>query len=308
MTAVHSTLPLKRCSRCKQHFPPKYPFFNHTKNKKSGLEYHCRGCRYGWTDDEFQNDVLRHALLERGYKQCRDCGEVKPFSQYMKSRSCVGGCRPECKDCANKFARDYWVRDDVRLRTFEYNRREEVKARRRTYEADPEYKARKSDYDKRPDRRAKSRERQRREDTKARKREYLQLPETQVKLIAFRTQRRLRENTAIDTLTAQEWRRALDYFGGCCAVCGSPRKGLRTIAADHWKPLSKGGATTADNIIPLCHSLKGDYGGCNNIKKDRMPEAWLRQSYGIDKAEQILKRISAYFEWIKEQENNSGAS
>jgi hypothetical protein len=155
MTETYFSVPLKRCSRCKRWLPAKYPFFNHTKRKKSGLEYHCRGCRYGWTDDEFQVDVLRPALLE--------------------------------------------------------------------------------------------------------------------------------------------------YFGNCCAVCGTPRRGQRVIAGDHWIPLSRGGPTTAENIIPLCHSLKGDIDGCNNTKRDRMPEIWLVERYGREKTREILKRIEAYFQWVKSQ-------
>jgi hypothetical protein len=42
---------------------------------------------------------------------------------------------------------------------------------------------------------------------------------------------------------------------------------------------------------------------CNNIKRDRMPEDWLIERYGREKAREILKRIEAYFEWVKSQKS-----
>jgi hypothetical protein len=302
MTAFDSTSLLKRCSRCKRNFPSKYPFFNRTKNKKSGLEYHCRGCRYKWSDDEFQLNVLRHVLLERSYKQCRDCESVKPFDQYMKSRSCVGGRRPECSECAKKFAKEYHYREDIQQKTYKYNRSEEVKQRRRKYESEPDYKARKSEYDTKPERRAIKNEYQRREDVKARKREYYKQPEVKKQTAIHKLRRRSRELSVEHTLTAQEWKRALEYFDNCCAVCGCSKSKTRTIAIDHWMPLSKGGATTALNIVPLCHSLKGDQNGCNNLKNARLPEKWLLERYGAEIGQVILFRINQYFNWVKDQE------
>jgi len=111
--------------------------------------------------------------------------------------------------------------------------------------------------------------------------------------------REARKRALPATLTAQEWQYAIDYFHGCCAVCGRPLKDLfatHTAAMDHWLPLSKGGGTTAGNILPLCHGKDG----CNNRKNDALPEAWLVRQFGKHKAKKILARINAYFLSIEE--------
>jgi len=110
--------------------------------------------------------------------------------------------------------------------------------------------------------------------------------------------RRARKANLPNTLTTAEWQYAIDYFHGYCAVCDRPLKDLfvtHTASADHWIPLTKGGGTTADNIVPLCHGEDG----CNNSKHNAMPEVWLALKFGKRKARVILKRINAYFELVK---------
>jgi len=97
------------------------------------------------------------------------------------------------------------------------------------------------------------------------------------------------------TMTPADWRFALEYFGGCCAVCGRPPGLWHTISPDHWIPLSKQGPTTPDNIVPLCHGRKGGAGCCNNSKRDVLPESWLTAKFGAAKAKTVLARISTYF-------------
>ncbi len=114
-----------------------------------------------------------------------------------------------------------------------------------------------------------------------------------------KAQRRLAQKRNLPaTLTVNEWQFALDYFGHTCAVCGRPADFWTILAADHWTPVSKGGGTTARNIVPLCHARKGIPPGepcCNNSKGNKDPEVWLIERYGKRKAAAILNRINAYF-------------
>lgn len=106
--------------------------------------------------------------------------------------------------------------------------------------------------------------------------------------------RRARKNNLADTLTTEQWLNAVDYFHGCCAVCGRQGRDLlntHRLAADHWIPLSKDGATTAENIVPLCHGVDG----CNNSKRDKMPLEWLTLRFGRRKAKTILAKVETYF-------------
>jgi hypothetical protein len=105
-----------------------------------------------------------------------------------------------------------------------------------------------------------------------------------------RNRRAARKRGLDNTLTAADWQAALDYFGGCCAACGRPQGLWHTLAADHWIPISKGGPTTPDNIVPLCHGV----GGCNNSKNDRDATEWLVERFGPRKGRAILRRIEAY--------------
>ena len=114
---------------------------------------------------------------------------------------------------------------------------------------------------------------------------------------------RARIRSLPDTLTLEQWGRALDYFNGCCAICGRQLTdlfGTHRTAADHWIPISKPNCpgTVAENIIPLCHGVNG----CNNHKHATMPDVWLTRMFGVKKAKGILKRVDIYFAWVREQD------
>lgn len=91
------------------------------------------------------------------------------------------------------------------------------------------------------------------------------------------------------TLTVEDNRRANEYFGGVCPCCGNQTQSLfAPMHLDHWVPLSKGGGTTPDNMVPLCSR-------CNLSKSNIMPHEWLVRTFGKRQATIILDRIEAYF-------------
>lgn len=112
--------------------------------------------------------------------------------------------------------------------------------------------------------------------------------------------RRARKNRLPSQFTAKDWQHALDYFGGCCAVCGRPLGLWHILAKEHWIPLTDprpdNPGTTPGNIIPLCHSIKDGTGGCNNTKSNKDPVVWLVERFGKRKAKQIQARIQQYFD------------
>lgn len=107
---------------------------------------------------------------------------------------------------------------------------------------------------------------------------------------------RTREMSLLNRFTRRDWEVCLDYFGGCCAVCGRPPGLWHVLAADHWIPLSNSNCpgTVSSNIVPLCHGVDG----CNNSKSDQDAKRWLERRYGKRKGRQILKRIEDYFTWV----------
>jgi hypothetical protein len=164
------------------------------------------------------------------------------------------------------------------------------------YRATPEVKERKRQYDA---------QRYANPENKEKARQYtarrLAQPEVKRQKRVHEANRNARKRLLPNTLTSEQWEAALNYFHGCCAICGRQMNdmfGEFRAAMDHWVPLAYGGAdnpgTVAVNILPVCHGI----GGCNNSKNDAMPGVWLRQRYSERKSRQIEKRIAEYFEWV----------
>lgn len=103
--------------------------------------------------------------------------------------------------------------------------------------------------------------------------------------------RQARKRALPDTLSPDETKRMLEYWGGACAISGE----TENIHFDHWIPLASPNCpgTVATNMIPLVDYL-------NFSKNDSDPAKWVRLNFGDD-ADEILSRIQAYFEWVKEQ-------
>lgn len=93
-----------------------------------------------------------------------------------------------------------------------------------------------------------------------------------------------RGDTAVN-FTLQDWKDCVIYFGGECAYCGATtRKGER-LTKDHLVPISCGGTTTPDNIVPSCAK-------CNHSKDDEDFKDWfMRQSFFSQ------ERLNRIFKW-----------
>lgn len=241
-------------------------------------------------------------------KVCSKCGIEKPATTeyFHRKSSNSNGLNPKCKDCVAEYYRVYYQnnREKWLARTHKYrianrdkfleyrrryrfaNRDKENERVRKWYRANTLYfyqyaqlnKERVTKY--RKQWASKNRDKRR---------------------ISVRN-RRARQRNLPNTLTLTEWTQCLDYFNGCCAVCGRPLQdlfGTHIAAADHYIPLLHPDCpgTTALNIIPLCNGEDG----CNQSKGSKHPEQWLVERFGRRKANRILGRIQAYFEWVKQQ-------
>ncbi len=60
------------------------------------------------------------------------------------------------------------------------------------------------------------------------------------------------------------WRRRIGR--GICYYCGA-KVGSKNLTMDHVIPLSRGGTSSRDNIVPACKE-------CNNKKKYMLPVEW----------------------------------
>lgn len=71
------------------------------------------------------------------------------------------------------------------------------------------------------------------------------------------------------TLTVVEWRLMREAFAGCCAYC---RRRLRRGVLEHVVPISGGGHTCIENVVPAC-------GRCNRRKRQRSVEDWMGEQW-----------------------------
>lgn len=292
------SIPQKPCTRCGVLYPATTEFFPPSKTNKSGLVSWCRSCVREYQKTPHAKAV-RNAFLDKPE-------QVEKRQAYV-AREDVKRRRAERQ--RNRYHEDSEFAEDKRKRSREYSKsergaetrrawrkeyllrpgvRERVRSQQRAYERNPANKIKIRDH----------------------KRQYHQTEQGKAKVKGYSLNRRARKTALPNTLTSEQWLRAIGYFGGCCAVCNKQLTDLfgeRTVGADHWIPLSDprpdNPGTVATNIVPLCHGV----GGCNNSKSDRDPIEWLTEKFGKRKAAQILKRINAYFEWVRAQDDNEGS-
>lgn len=237
-------------------------------------------------------------------KKCTKCGIEKPATTeyFARARSESDGFQFKCKQCNAVYRKEHiregkeyyqrnYAKNKERVRDYQLRNAERIAVTRRAnYKRNAEEIRRKSrDYkDKNRD--------------KIRQREIDYFRKNPHIKRTIDNRRRAKKINVDASLNTQQWIRCLEYFHHCCAVCGKPQGLWHIIAQDHWISISSGGATSATNIIPLCHAKKDGTDGCNNSKYNKHPEEWLISRFGKRKAKQILARIEAYFSWVKEQE------
>lgn len=107
---------------------------------------------------------------------------------------------------------------------------------------------------------------------------------------------RARKRQLPDTFTSEQWLTCLEYFNYTCTVCDISFENAKPHA-DHWMPLTSSECigTVANNMVCLCAS-------CNTSKGYKLPDIWLVERYGVDKANEVLEKIKCYFDWIIHQE------
>lgn len=281
-------IPQKRCKKCGKTKPINE--FHQERISSDGYRHTCKVCR-----KEAKN--LPRLYIPIGMKKCSKCHTILPQTAeyFTRTTGNSSGLRSRCRDCSleDQGYVPHSKREVIPQGHKRCSRCKQIKPHEDFHKTQREKMGITSDCKICRRRCA----RLRIDATRKYRRQYRLDNSHTLKTNEARRRARLAELPA--TLTPQEWRYALDYFNGCCAVCGRQLKDLlstHTAAADHWIPLSKRGGTTADNIIPLCHGV----GGCNNSKHDKNPIDWLTEKYGKRKTNQIMRRIQAYFDSLKE--------
>lgn len=290
MTTSDDSTPLKRCGKgdncvhpmgCWQ--PSNAEYFHKSKLERDGLKSWCKECT---------------SAYKRQYR-AKNVERIRESNQRYRAENA----------------------ERIRERTRRYilENREKVNEDRRRYEAANPEKKRERRRRYRAANVEQERERNRRyyaentERESERKRQYRIANPDQIREIhrRYRVQnaekvrannrrRRALKRNLPATFTAEHERLALEYFHNCCAVCGRQLNdlfGTHYPSMDHWRPIKRGGGSTPDNMIPLCHGK----GGCNNRKNANDPVEWVKREFKPKQAQQILDRINTYFKWVKSQ-------
>lgn len=233
------------------------------------------------------------------FKTCTNpdcsCENPQPLEDFHRDKTKSGGRRSRCKTCENKRDRSGYNHApiDPVVRN-ERNRERRARNRERDIERRRQWKINNPDLAREHNRRALAkRDRKRhREYNRGWQREHKEYRSAKSK------RRADRKKSLPNTYSDFDWQRALDYFKGCCAVCGRPPGLWHIIVPDHWIPLANPDCpgTIPTNIVPLCNATKGGEGGCNNTKIGKEPNEWLFRKFGEIKAQEIMRRIQEYFD------------
>lgn len=229
-------------------------------------------------------------------RHCTKCGKILPeTSEYFRLRKSKGKVylNSACWDCERAYNRIYSKTPQARINLKRYRQTEKGKRANRAAKQRPEYLKKQRAY------RESERGKTIRSAATQRQRQKLTF---RIRHRIDEERRRAKKQGLPCELTSADWQHALNYFNGRCAICGRPPGLFHVLAQDHWIPVSGGGGFTKYNIIPLCHSKKGDVDGCNNLKQNYSAEEWLIERYGKRKATKILAKIEAYFKSLASED------
>lgn len=298
---MSNSTPSKHCSKCNTLYPATTQFFAKQKRGYYGLTAWCKACwRTIRKQDRIRRDMenfdfVAASKIAEGLKQCSQCNQWKPANteHFYTDKRIASGLHSWCRECRNEMQKTDPQRAIRRRKHYQKNRDHELENNRRYHETHKkEIRARHAEYRKTAA-------------FKQSKRKHRLKPGVYKKELHRRKVNYSKNNQMVDldtdVISHEQWQRALGYFYGCCAVCGRQMNDLfgdLVAASDHWVPLSKGGKSDVTNIVPLCHGKSG----CNNSKKDKMPNRWLGGRYGKKKASEIRQCIEDYFAWAIEQE------
>ena len=86
----------------------------------------------------------------------------------------------------------------------------------------------------------------------------------------------------------KDWKDAMVHFGGCCPICGvtEGRSKKSKFDRDHIVPISKGGKTVRNNVMPCCSK-------CNRGRGNKEIFEWFRKqpSWTEEREEKIRRWV-----------------
>ncbi|MEU4346463.1 endonuclease VII domain-containing protein [Streptomyces sp. NPDC023838] len=116
---------VKHCRGCGRDLP--LGGFAKDRNRGDGLQPRCRECVSAYSAERYRlrqaaegKDVREKVDVLEGWKLCRQCGEVKPHSEWHRNSTASDGLSTRCKACrkvqgrAGHLKRQYRITEDDR--------------------------------------------------------------------------------------------------------------------------------------------------------------------------------------------------
>jgi len=221
---------IKKCKTCEE-TKQLNEFYKSGKWFSSECKICSRARSKEWRKNNPQPKKKRKLKIdkyEEGFCECPGCETIKSLEEFGKDSSKVTGYSYYCKECINRKARKYRNKYYNKYISYRRNYREENYEKLR--EQDVEWCA-----------------------------------ENRDKRNASESKRRARQLTLPNTLTTEEWNKAVNNFKGKCALCEGDYEHM-----DHFIPLATGKVGTVyENMVPLCSS-------CNLSKGPKNPFEWIK--------------------------------
>jgi len=242
------------CSGCLRELPLDVEHFHRDSSRKSGFKPNCKECRgssFGVNDPNKVYDA------KEGYQFCGQCHRELPQDrEHFFKGGKIEGWTSSCKECRGySFGTDKpnYGRDDGMWECAQCNEVYE-RTEENFYTAGP---------DERP----------------GRPNDGLMVHCKECHTRRSNEARRSAENSVESDLSDEAWKRIKQTFNEECAYCGTQPD---TIERDHVVPISGGGGTVPENIVPACPS-------CNRSKSNTQIDEWYPEQPFYD--EQREKRI-----------------
>lgn len=233
------------------------------------------------------------------YKQCNKCRTWKPRRKpyYHRHSSSPDNLQYNCVTCQRKADIERYQQKGEQLRAAKQERYhanpEEHRQRVRDYHSrNPErHKRAAAEWNQANPERHRVNQRRYRNSEKGLEYERQYAAANRALMNLKETRRRARKRNLPDTFTHQDYERMMTYWGDCCAITGA----ADNLQLDHWIPLNSPDCpgTVPTNIIPLSASM-------NASKQDKDPAQWLRKVFASDIADEILTKITSYFQYLRE--------
>lgn len=242
----------KKCTKCGEIKPANTEFFGPSKVGRNGLNAWCRDCLNAYSREWTRNNRDKANAAARRYAR----SHPEKISELRKNH--------RLRHLDKEHADDQRYYQDNRQAKMEYARRYREAHKEQVRLCNRQWREANSEH-------VRTRSKEWRQENYQRYRDNIRLwqkANPEKKRRHFHVRRSRLKNLPC-TLTPEEWRNTVLFFGHKCAYCGRALE-EREIKRDHLVPVVRGGGYVYGNMVPCCIS-------CNSSKNDSLLSDWYQR-------------------------------